>query len=143
MGGIWTDYESTDDGFINHQSPRNQMTSIPGLYAAGEADYQYHGANRLGANSLLSCIYTGLMMGPGVNNYLSNLPEAASQFPSSIFENDEKRWKERFSDISSMKGSENPYALHSELAEAMISNVLIVRENDKLQSTLDLSLIHI
>jgi Succinate dehydrogenase/fumarate reductase, flavoprotein subunit len=36
-----------------------------------------------------------------------------------------------------MKGSENPYALHSELAEAMISNVLIVRENDKLQSTLD------
>ncbi|GIR32505.1 MAG: succinate dehydrogenase flavoprotein subunit [Deltaproteobacteria bacterium] len=137
MGGIWTDYESTDDGFINHQSPRNQMTSIPGLYAAGEADYQYHGANRLGANSLLSCIYTGLMMGPGVNNYLKNLPEAASQLPSSVFENDEKRWKERFSDISSMKGSENPYALHSELAEAMISNVLIVRENDKLQSTLD------
>ena len=79
----------------------------------------------------------GLVMGPGVNNYLKNLPEAASQLPSSVFENDEKRWKERFSDISSMKGSENPYALHSELAEAMISNVLIVRENDKLQSTLD------
>ena len=37
-------------------SPRNQATNIPGLYACGEVEYQYHGANRLGANSLLSCI---------------------------------------------------------------------------------------
>ncbi|MEC7192726.1 MAG: succinate dehydrogenase (quinone) flavoprotein subunit, partial [SAR324 cluster bacterium] len=44
MGGIWTDYTRTADGFIDHQSPRNQMTSMDGLYAAGEADYQYHGA---------------------------------------------------------------------------------------------------
>ena len=39
MGGIWTDYNRTADGFIDHQSPRNQMTSMEGLYAAGEADY--------------------------------------------------------------------------------------------------------
>ena len=42
------------------EQPRNQATNIPGLYAAGEVEYQYHGANRLGANSLLSCIFTGL-----------------------------------------------------------------------------------
>ncbi len=53
-------------------SPVNQMTNIRGLYAAGEADYQYHGANRLGANSLLSCIFTGLFMGPSVKNYLES-----------------------------------------------------------------------
>ena len=70
MGGIWTDYTRTEEGLIDHQSPQNQMTSITGLYAAGEADYQYHGGNRLGANSLLSCIYTGLMMSPGVLNYV-------------------------------------------------------------------------
>ena len=46
MGGLWVDYD--------------QMTNIPGLFAAGECEYQYHGANRLGANSLLSCIYGGL-----------------------------------------------------------------------------------
>jgi succinate dehydrogenase / fumarate reductase flavoprotein subunit len=76
------------------------------------------------------------MMGPGVVNYLKNLPQAASEMPSSMFDGDEKRWKDRFSEISQMSGSENPYALHNELAEAMISNVLIVRENEKLGATL-------
>ncbi|GIT03017.1 MAG: hypothetical protein CM1200mP28_02760 [Deltaproteobacteria bacterium] len=48
MGGIWTDYTPTSDGLIDYQSPNNQMTSITGLYPAGEADYQYHGATGLG-----------------------------------------------------------------------------------------------
>ena len=50
MGGLWVDYK--------------QSTNIPGIYAAGEAEYQYHGANRLGANSLVSCIYGGFVSGP-------------------------------------------------------------------------------
>ncbi|HIL15204.1 MAG TPA: succinate dehydrogenase flavoprotein subunit [Deltaproteobacteria bacterium] len=137
MGGIWTDFERTAEGFINHLSPRNQMTSIPGLYAAGEADYQYHGANRLGANSLLSCIYTGLMMGPGVVNHLRNLPESAEDLPQSVFDQATRQWQERVSGIRKMAGNENPYALHAELANKMISNVLIVRENSKLISTLE------
>jgi len=45
-------------------SPRNQSTNIEGLYACGECDYQYHGANRLGANSLVSCIFGGFVAGP-------------------------------------------------------------------------------
>ena len=55
-------------------SPRNQQTNIPGLYAIGECDYQYHGANRLGANSLLSCIFSGLIVAPGIVNVLKSLP---------------------------------------------------------------------
>ena len=50
MGGLWVDF--------------NQATNIPGIYAAGECEYQYHGANRLGANSLVSCIFGGFTAGP-------------------------------------------------------------------------------
>ena len=50
MGGLWVDF--------------NQATNIPGIFAAGECEYQYHGANRLGANSLVSCIYGGFIAGP-------------------------------------------------------------------------------
>ena len=50
MGGVHVDW--------------NHMTCIPGLFAAGECDYMYHGANRLGANSLLSALYSGTVAGP-------------------------------------------------------------------------------
>ena len=136
MGGIWTDYTRTSEGLIDHQSPQNQMTSITGLYAAGEADYQYHGGNRLGANSLLSCIYTGLMMSPGVINYVKNVPQAAEDVSENIYSASVQKWQQSFANIKSMNGDENPYALHREMAEEMISNVLIVRENTKLKSTL-------
>ena len=59
-------------------SPRNQQTNIPGLYAIGECDYQYHGANRLGANSLLSCIFSGLIVAPGIETRLKSLSGAAA-----------------------------------------------------------------
>ena len=137
MGGIWTDFAPTDEGLIDHTSPRNQMTSINGLYAAGEADYQYHGANRLGANSLLSCIYTGLMMGPGVVNFVKNQKQAAEDLPSTLFDGAAQQWKERYSGIKEMKGKENPYALQAELADIMMSNVLIVRDNERLGATLE------
>ena len=55
MGGLWVDY--------------NQQTNIPGLFAAGECDYSIHGANRLGANSLVSCIYGGFIAGPHAVRY--------------------------------------------------------------------------
>ncbi|MEX2132796.1 MAG: FAD-binding protein, partial [Acidimicrobiia bacterium] len=64
MGGLWADYERTATGGLVPGSVRNHQTNIPGLYAIGECDYQYHGANRLGANSLLSCIFTGLFVAP-------------------------------------------------------------------------------
>src|SRR6202035_4004305 len=59
MGGLWIDF--------------NQMTNVPGIFAAGECEYQYHGANRLGANSLLSCIYGGFTAGPNAIAYAKAL----------------------------------------------------------------------
>ncbi|MEC7641363.1 MAG: succinate dehydrogenase flavoprotein subunit [Nitrospinota bacterium] len=136
MGGLWTDYETDGHGLIDHTSPRNQMTSIQGLYAAGEADYQYHGANRLGANSLLSCIYSGLLVGPAINKYIKNLNQAPESLPSTPFQQEETKWNSRFAEIKKMKGKENPYTLHQELGALLLEGVLIVRENEKLRETL-------
>src|SRR6476646_2316805 len=69
MGGLWVDFEKDARGSLVLGSPRNQSTSIPGRYAMGEVDYQYHGANRLGANSLLSCIWAGMAGGPAMASY--------------------------------------------------------------------------
>ena len=67
MGGLWVDFEKdATTGGIKPGSPRNHATTIPGLYACGECDYAYHGANRLGANSLLSASYSGRMAGEAV-----------------------------------------------------------------------------
>jgi succinate dehydrogenase / fumarate reductase flavoprotein subunit len=137
MGGLWTDYGPDQHGLIDHGSPKNQMTSITGLFSAGEADYQYHGANRLGANSLLSCIYTGLMMARGIMNYTDSLQKSVDDIPSTIFDDARNHWKNRFKEIKKMDGSENPYQLHQELGEIMLANVLIVRDNPSLEKATD------
>src|SRR5471032_1971343 len=72
MGGIW----------INAQ---DQATSVPGIYAAGECEYQYHGANRLGANSLVSCIFGGGLAGPAAVKYAAGLQSAADATSSAMF----------------------------------------------------------
>jgi succinate dehydrogenase / fumarate reductase flavoprotein subunit len=133
MGGLWVDYEATSDGFLDLASPRNQSTNVPGLYAAGECEYQYHGANRLGANSLLSCVYGGQVTGPAVLAYLAALKGAET--PSGLLEAAEKRWSDRFAELARMDGPENPYAIGDELGKWMLENVTIVRSNDKLRET--------
>ncbi len=136
MGGLWVDYETDGHGMIDHRSPRNQMTSITGLYAAGEAEYQYHGANRLGANSLLSCIYAGLLAGPCIHSYTQHLDKAPEDVSSSVYDDARRHWESRFQEIRSLNGNENPYSLHQELGESLLANVLIVRTNNKLKETL-------
>ena len=136
MGGLWTDYGPDNNGLIDHGSPRNQMTSIQGLFAAGEADYQYHGANRLGANSLLSCIYTGLMMARGIMNYTDSLDKSVEDISSTIFDDTRSHWQNKFKEIKKMSGSENPHKLHHELGDIMLANVLIVRDNKSLEKAL-------
>ena len=135
MGGLWVDYERKADGFLNRQSPRNQSTSIPGLYAIGECDYQYHGANRLGANSLLSCIFSGKLVAEPVVNYAANTKVEGDG--KSELASEKSRWEKRFKDIAGMTGKENPYKLHKEMARIMVENVTIVRENGKLKETLE------
>jgi succinate dehydrogenase / fumarate reductase flavoprotein subunit len=132
MGGLWVDFERSQSGSLVKDSPRNQATSIPGLYAVGEADYQYHGANRLGANSLLSCIYGGLVCGPAIAAYQKSLKKSSSDVPRSLFDKARTREEAKFDAIVAMDGDENPFALHAELAETMLRDVTIERDNTKL-----------
>ncbi|MCT8137456.1 succinate dehydrogenase flavoprotein subunit [Anaerobacillus sp. CMMVII] len=121
MGGLWVDY--------------NQMTNIPGLFAAGEVDYSQHGANRLGANSLLSAIYGGMVAGPKAVQYISGLEKSAEDVSEAIFERHVKEEESKFSSILKMDGTENAYQLHKELGEWMTDNVTVVRENKRLLKT--------
>jgi succinate dehydrogenase / fumarate reductase, flavoprotein subunit len=121
MGGLWVDYD--------------QMTNIPGLFAAGECDYSQHGGNRLGANSLLSAIYGGMVAGPNAIKYMNGLEKSVDELPSSLFERYVQQEEEKWNDILSMDGTENAYVIHKELGEWMTDNVTVVRYNDKLKET--------
>lgn len=134
MGGLWIDYEADGSGNVVLGSPRNHQTSIPGLFAAGEVDYEYHGANRLGANSLLSCFYGGMLAGPAMVNYLKGLDRSCEALPSPVFEGERKRQEDACHRIYALRGTENPFVLHKELGEVMTDNVTVVRYNDKLQT---------
>jgi len=135
MGGLWVDIEGDSNNLPVPGSPRNQSTNIPGLYAAGECDYAYHGANRLGANSLLSCIYAGMITGPAMVSYAKNA--ASTEGSTALLDREEKRWKERFAGIQKMQGNENPYGLARELGDLMTENMTVVRYNDRLTKALE------
>ena len=137
MGGLWVSFEAGPNLEPLPGSPKNQATNIPGLFASGEADYAYHGANRLGANSLLSCIYGGMIGGPAMVSYAKNVAKGATAVPSGVFEDAKKYWTDRFASIDRMNGTENPYVLARELGEVMTENVTVVRRNDRLRKTLE------
>jgi succinate dehydrogenase / fumarate reductase flavoprotein subunit len=120
MGGLWVDSD--------------QMTNIQGLYAIGECDYSIHGANRLGANSLLSCIYAGFVAGPNSVKYAKGIGAAPADLASS-FESEKKRQIEANNMLVSNQGTENPFKLWRELGDVMSRNVTVRRYNDKLQET--------
>jgi succinate dehydrogenase / fumarate reductase flavoprotein subunit len=141
MGGLWVDFEADARGSLKVGSPRNHSTNIPGLYAVGEVDYQYHGANRLGANSLLSCIYGGMACGPAVASYQKNLAKSAYDLPKSIFDKAEKRAEEDYARILTQnqdaKSPENAYRIHEELGDAMLRDCTIERDNKTLAGVLE------
>ena len=132
MGGLWVDFEANNTGGLKPGSPRNQMTDIPGLYAIGECDYQYHGANRLGANSLLSCIFTGIFSAPGIVNWMQSQDMAASELPPNIFTSAVAKSQKRHDDLLKCDGGENPYLLHQQLGDIMTRVATVVRENVQL-----------
>jgi succinate dehydrogenase / fumarate reductase flavoprotein subunit len=117
-------------------SPRQQMTNIPGLYAAGECDYAYHGANRLGANSLLSCIYAGMIVGPSMVSYAKNNMKSKGDVPSSLLAGARKQWDERFAAIYKMDGPENPYVIGQQMGEVMIKAATVVKVNAQIDAAL-------
>ncbi len=135
MGGLWVDYERSATGGMEEGSVRNQQTSIPGLYAIGECDYQYHGANRLGANSLLSCIFSGLFVAPSVAG-LTGAGRGGDD--GRLFDSVLRRQEERHEALLSRRGgNENPYALHQQLGNLMTRVATVVRRNEQLVAAYD------
>jgi len=136
MGGLWADYAKSSSGGLEPGNPRNQQTNIPGLYAIGECDYQYHGANRLGANSLLSCIFSGLFVGPCIETYIRQQASAASQLSPQLFSEARADHENRHRKLLECKGGQNPYLLHQELGDVMTRVATVVRRNDQLEEAI-------
>lgn len=122
MGGLWVDIE--------------QHTSIPGLFAAGECDFSQHGANRLGANSLLSAVYAGSVAGPSAANYVKGLSET-TVVTEQVFNDAVAQDTEEYNRILHLDGTENAYTLHEEMGALMTKNVTVVRDNKDLTYTLN------
>lgn len=135
MGGLWVDYEKSATGGLKLGSHKNQVTNIPGLYAIGECDYQYHGANRLGANSLLSCIFSGLVVAPTVQSWIGmQKGKLAADQPASLYEGAKKRHQaEHDALLKRPGGGENPYLIHQELGNVMTKAATVVRHNNVLR----------
>jgi succinate dehydrogenase / fumarate reductase, flavoprotein subunit len=118
MGGLWVDF--------------NQATNIPGIFAAGECEYQYHGANRLGANSLVSCIFGGFSAGPNAVRYARNQKAAVT---NGHFDAERKRQEEINAGLMHSNGNENPFRLWRDLGELMTKDCTVIRYNKNLQQT--------
>lgn len=139
MGGLWCDYVKHAEGGLQPAHPRNQQTNIPGLYAIGECDYQYHGANRLGANSLLSCIFSGLFVAPGIEAMLKSLKQSAGDQAFDLLLRGQRAKKEKEHEelLERPGGTENPYLIHQELGNEMTKSATVVRNNRQLQAALE------
>lgn len=135
MGGGWVDWPAADaaDRFSRYR----QMTNLLGCFNAGESDYEFHGANRLGANSLLSCIFGGLVAGQEASRYLDSLTSDWRDTSSKVFDHALYLEKQFKSDLLSRQGPENIYGLHDELAEWMVKYVTVKRDNKDLERTLN------
>lgn len=119
MGGLWVDVD--------------QSTNIPGLFAAGECDYSQHGANRLGANSLLSAVYAGMAAGPTAAAWIRGSDARAKE---GLYDRAAQAEQVVYEAIRAMDGPVNPYELYQQMADVMTRNVTVVRYNDKLAETL-------
>ena len=116
MGGLWVDFD--------------QMTNIPGIFAAGECEYQYHGANRLGANSLVSCIFGGFVSGPNAMRYAKSLPAADGDGGAAA---ELARQAEINKKLMRSSGTENPFKLWRELGHTMTEHATVIRYNKGLK----------
>jgi succinate dehydrogenase / fumarate reductase flavoprotein subunit len=137
MGGLWVDYEKDEQtGGMAYVHPKNHATSIPGLYAAGECDFAYHGANRLGANSLLSASFSGRVAGDAAVAYVKNAKKGNGELPEGVYDSECKRQEELNERIASRSEGENPFALHRETGDLMREYVFVERSNEGLDKAL-------
>jgi succinate dehydrogenase / fumarate reductase flavoprotein subunit len=136
MGGLWCDYETSALGGLVVGSPRNQQTNLPGAFAIGECDYQFHGANRLGANSLVACLFSGLTVAPGIARLLDNLPGGtAAEEPSGLLERAASKHEARFQAMLARPADgRSIYHVHAELGRIMTKAATVIRRNGDLEA---------
>lgn len=124
MGGLWVDYEL--------------MTTIPGLYAIGEANFSDHGSNRLGASSLMQASGDGYFILPNtIGNYLADeiqVPKISTNKPE--FEETEKKVIERLNKFISIKGKQSASSFHKRLGKIMWDYCGMVRSEAGLKKAL-------
>ncbi len=121
MGGLWVDYEL--------------MTSIPGLFALGEANFADHGANRLGANSLLQASVDGYFIAPyTIANYLAAEVNTGKISPQDLaFSEAEKQVKEQIAQLLAIKGNRTVDDYHRTLGKILYDYCGLVRNEEGLQ----------
>ena len=126
MGGLWVDYEL--------------MTTIPGLYAIGEANFSDHGANRLGASSLMQAAGDGYFILPNtISNYLADeiyVSKTSTDMPE--FEEAEKIAVERLDKLVSVKGKQTASSFHKRLGKIMWDHAGMTRNEEGLKKALAL-----
>jgi succinate dehydrogenase / fumarate reductase flavoprotein subunit len=124
MGGIWVDYEL--------------MTSVPGLYAIGEANFSDHGANRLGASALMQGLADGYFVLPyTIQNYLADqiqVPRFSTDLPE--FVEAEKTIKDKINKIKAVNGKQSVDSIHKKLGRIMWDFVGMARTKESLQKAL-------
>ena len=123
MGGLWVDY--------------NLMTTIPGLYAAGEANFADHGANRLGASSLMQCLADGYFVVPvTIGDYLSRNDPGEVETTHDEFEKVETKVREDLNRLVSIDGERSSQSFHQELGKIMWEHCGIARTKESLEEGL-------
>ena len=124
MGGIWVDY--------------NLMTTIPGLYAIGEANFSDHGANRLGASALMQGLADGYFVLPyTIGDYLAKkiqAPKVSTDTPA--FAEAEKAVKEKIEKLFAIKGTQSVDDIHKRLGNIMWDNVGMARTKESLEKAI-------
>ena len=125
MGGLWVDYEL--------------QTTIPGLFAIGEANFSDHGANRLGASALMQGLADGYFILPyTIQNYLSDQIQVPHfSVDHKEFDEAEKALKERIQRIASMHGKRSVDSIHKELGHIMWEYVGMARSKESLQTGIE------
>ena len=125
MGGIWVDYEL--------------QTNIPGLFAAGEANFSDHGANRLGASALMQGLADGYFVLPyTIQNYLADeIRTPRMSTDSKEFVEAEKGVKDRFEKLLSIKGNRSVDSIHKELGLVMWDFVGMARDQEGLKKAIE------
>lgn len=157
MGGLWTTFtpeERTADPIMDRDAghdrvvglklgaPNTMQSNIPGLYALGEVNFAYHGATRLGANALLSCIFDGLFAGIGIGNAVRETAQKVETLPAAIYENIVKQEDAKISDLRSRAETGasdpqlNPYIIALELGREMTDASTVVKTGERLSQAL-------